>query len=243
MIPLYVPATNTVVLDYVTRYVHPVTGEVYGGADYNDAAKIEQIGAVPLRFLTPAEGLSVAEWVVEDDLQNPGGKQYRPVMLRIEQPAAGLDAATWEIVDDPAHPGDLLKRPATTTPWVITAADREDKAAAVNAERTRRLSALTVTMDGNVYEADLQSRGNLTSLVAAINAGIPVGDEVAWRDANDVIRLLKPSKLIELAGLMLAAVSAIYGKSWTLKDTTISEIIDPVAFRAYGVTDDGLWSS
>lgn len=242
MNPLYVPATDTVILDYVTRYTHPVTGEVYGGTDYDDPAKIAQIGAVSLRVLTPAEGLGIVEWVVEDDPQNPGGKQHRPVMLRVEQPAAGLDAATWETVDDPAHPGDKLKRAATTTPWVITAADREDKNFLVNRERTRRLAALTVTMDGNVYEADLQSRENLTSLIAAVNAGIPVGDTVAWRDASDVIRSLTPLKLIELAGLMLSAVSAVYAKSWTLKDTTLPGVVDPVAFRSYNVADDTLWA-
>lgn len=241
MIPLYVPATNTVVLDYVTRYTHPVTGEVYGGTDYDDAAKIAEIGAVSLRVLTPAEGLEIVEWVVEDDELNPGAKKYRPVMLRIEQPPVGFDAVTWETVDDVAHPGDKLKRPLTTTPWVITAADREDKAALVNKERNRRIVAMTVTLDGNVYEANLESRGNLTGILAAINSGIPVGDTVGWRDAGNVTRQLTPLKIIELAGTMLGAVEHVYNKSWTLKDVTLPAITDAVEFRAFDVTADGLW--
>lgn len=241
MIPLYVPATSTVVLDYVTRYVHPVTGIVYGGTDYDDAGKLSEIGAVALRLVAPAPGLEIFDRVIEDDIVNPGGKTFRPVMLRVQLPAAGLDAATWEIVDDPAHPGDKLKRPLTTTPWVISAADLASKREDGNTELVRRLAALTVTMDGNVYEADPQSRGNLTAIVTAINAGIPVGD-TAWRDANDVMWLLKPLKLIELAGLMLTAVSAVYGKSWELKDTTLPGIVDPVMFRSYNVTADGLWA-
>jgi len=49
MLPLYVPATSTVIADYFQRYTHPATDIVYGGTDYDDPAKLAEIGAVQLR--------------------------------------------------------------------------------------------------------------------------------------------------------------------------------------------------
>jgi hypothetical protein len=238
---LYVEATNTVILSG-ERYIHPDTGIVYGGTDYGDPAKLAEIGAVPLRALTPTEGLEIVEWVVEDDSENPGGKQYRPVMLRVEQPAEGFDAETWEIVDDVANPGDKLRRPLTTTPWVITAADRVDKNTLVVLERTRRLDLLTVTANSVTFEADPSSRINLTTVVAAIAGGAAVPNPFPWRDAGDVVRNLTHAQLLELSRVMLIAVRDVFQKSWALKDTTLPAITDAVAFRAFDVTDDSLWS-
>lgn len=242
MLPLYVPVTSTVIADYFQRYTHPVTEIVYGGTDYDNPVKLAEIGAVPLRVLTPAAGLEIVEWVVEDDSENPGGKQYRPVMLRVEQPAAGFDAATWEVVDDVANPGDKLRRPLTTTPWAITAADREDKNALVDAERLRRLNILKVTASGVTFEADPSSRINLTTVVAAIAGGATVPNPFPWRDAGNVVRNLTHVQLLELSRLMLIAVRDMFQKSWTLKDTTLPAITDAIAFRAFDVTDDSLWA-
>jgi hypothetical protein len=241
MIPLFVPATSTVILDYVTRYIHPGTGIVYGGTDYDDAAKIAEIGAVALRLVAPTPGLEIVERVVEDDELNPGAKKYRPVMLRVENPAAGFDAATWEIVDDPGFPGDKLRRPLTTTAWVITAADRTDKNALVDAERTRRLDILTVVAGGATFNADPSSRISLATVIGNIAAGATVPNPFTWRDATNIDRNLTPAQLIELSRVMMIAVRDLYTASWVLKDTTLPAITDAITFRAFDVTDNALW--
>jgi len=48
MNPLYIPATNTIIRNYSHRYIHPTTGIVYGSGDYDNAAKLAEIGAVPV---------------------------------------------------------------------------------------------------------------------------------------------------------------------------------------------------
>jgi len=242
MLPIYVPASNTVITNYFQRYTHPVTGEVYGGADYDNGSKLAEIGAVPLRVMTHAADLEVVEWAVEDDPENPGGKQYRPIMLRVQPPAEGFDAATWEVVDDVTNPGDKLRRPLTTTPWAITEADRADKNALVDAERLRRLNLLTVTVSGVTFEADPSSRINLTTVVAAIADGAAVPDPFPWRDAGNVVRNLTPAQLLELSRVMLLAVRDVFQKSWTLKDDVLALMTDAVSFRAFDVTDNVWWS-
>jgi len=202
----YVPATDTV-LTYGQRYTHPDTGEVYGGTDYNDPAKLAEIGAVP---------------------------------LRIEQPDTGFDAATWEIVDDPENEGGKLKRPATTTPWTITPADLAAKANAVVEERTRRLELLTVSYLGWTIVADPKAIANLTSIVAAKTAGVPIGDAFPWPDASGAVQMLTPTQLVELGGVMLQATLPLYTKSWTLNGT-LAVITDAVVFRAVDVTADAYW--
>lgn len=234
---LYIPATNTIITNAQTRYVHPGTGVVYGRTDYEDPVKLAEIGAVPLRILTPVDGLPVVEWVIEDDTLSiyAGAKVHRPVMLRDEPLATGVDAVTWEVIDDPAHPGDKLRRAAQTTPWTITAADVEAKTHAITVSRYHALSTLTITYNTWTIQADPASRANLTALIAAINAGIPVGETVAWRDADDVDRLLTPAQLVEMAGLMLQATLAVYQQSWNMKNA-VAAITDPVELRGYDTT-------
>ena len=238
---LYIEATQTVITDPGQRYIHPDTGEVYGGTDYSDPAKIAQIGAVPLRVLTPTAGLEVVEWVVEDDPENAGEKMYRPVMLYVQQPDAGFDAATWEIVDDPENEGDKLKRPATTTPWAITPADLATKVSAVVRERTRRLELLTVVYNDWTIVADSMANANLTSIVSAMTAGVSIGETFPWPDASGVVQTLTPTQLVELGGVMLQATLSLYQKSWTL-NAALAEITDPAAFRAVDVTADEHWT-
>jgi hypothetical protein len=73
---------------------------------------------------------------------------------------------------------------------------------------------------------------DMDALLAAINAGIPVGDTVAWRDADDEMHDLTPAQLAELGGIMLAAVTAVYQASWAKKDA-LAAVTDPVEFRAF----------
>ncbi len=203
---LYVESTNTVISSG-ERYVHPVTGIVYGGTDYSDPTKLAEIGAVP---------------------------------LYVQQPDAGFDAETWEVVDNPEHPGDKLRRPATTAPWTITAADLAAKVNAVIQERTRRLELLTVSYNGWTIAADSKAIANLTSIVSAMTAGVPLGASFPWPDANGNVQMLTPAQLVELGGAMLAATLPLYQKSWAL-NATLAAITDAVAFRAVDVAADDYW--
>jgi len=169
---LYIEATSTIITSPGERYIHPVTGIVYGGTDYGNLVKLAEIGAVQLRILTPVEGLEIVEWVVEDDAENPGGKQYRPVMLRVEQPAAGFDAETWEIVDDPAHPGDKLKRPVSTSPWDAATfnAYKGAKQDAID-RRTAELIGAGFTFGGHLFSLSPQAQQNIVGLMKPVELG------------------------------------------------------------------------
>jgi hypothetical protein len=65
---IYIPATQTIIRSYSDRYVY--NGEVYGGTDYDDAAKLAEIGAVPVvdaDGTVPANPVRVGETVVVAD--------------------------------------------------------------------------------------------------------------------------------------------------------------------------------
>jgi hypothetical protein len=68
MQPLYIAATDTIIRNASEKYVHPVTGEVYGRSDYENPAKLAEIGAVPLTEESVPEGFTASEWeIVEVD--------------------------------------------------------------------------------------------------------------------------------------------------------------------------------
>jgi hypothetical protein len=95
---------------------------------------------------------------------------------------------------------------------------KQMKKAEVNEERGERLSTLTVDLDGMTFDADAQARESIMGTVSAINSGvIPVPDPISWRDVNNVTQSLTHLKLLELAGLIFAAVQTVYQTSWTLK--------------------------
>ena len=71
---LYIEATSTIITSPGEQYIHPVTGIVYGGTDYDNPVKLAEIGAVPLRVEQPAEGFDAETWEVVDDVANPGDK-------------------------------------------------------------------------------------------------------------------------------------------------------------------------
>jgi hypothetical protein len=74
---LYVESTNTVI-SAGERYVHPVTGIVYGGTDYQDPVKLAEIGAVQLYVQQPDPGFDATTWEIVDDPAHPGDKLKRP---------------------------------------------------------------------------------------------------------------------------------------------------------------------
>jgi len=87
MVPLYIEATKTIISDSNYRFVHPVTGEVYGQTDYDDPTKLEEIGAKPLRYQPPAEGMMAEDWEV---VPEGAGFVRRPIS-EVAQPKLTLD--------------------------------------------------------------------------------------------------------------------------------------------------------
>lgn len=95
---------------------------------------------------------------------------------------------------------------------------KDKKKEAINSERGGKLNQLVVTLDGVDYDADEVAQGNVSRTITAINAGvIPVPDPMSWRAHDNTTQSLSHLKLLELAGLMFAAVDAIYNESWTMK--------------------------
>lgn len=92
MNPLYIPATQTIILSPTRRYIHPTSGEVYGGTDYNDAAKLAEIGAVPLTLESAPEGYRALTW---ETVEVEGAWVHRPATTEeIPAPTAEEKAAT-----------------------------------------------------------------------------------------------------------------------------------------------------
>jgi len=88
MNPLYIPATDTIIQDYSQRYIHPTTGIIYGGTDYDDAAKLAEIGAVPLTVESAPEGYRALTW---ETVEVEGAWVQRPATTE-EIPAPSLES-------------------------------------------------------------------------------------------------------------------------------------------------------
>jgi hypothetical protein len=77
MVPIYIPATQTIIRSPGERYIHPQTGEVYGGTDYDDPAKLAEIGAVPITIAPVSAGYRAVSWAA---IQESGAWIYRPTV-------------------------------------------------------------------------------------------------------------------------------------------------------------------
>ena len=89
---LYIPATQTTILSPTQRYIHPTSGEVYGGTDYDDAAKLAEIGAEPLTLESAPEGYRALTW---ETVEVDGEWVHRPATTEeIPAPTAEEKAAT-----------------------------------------------------------------------------------------------------------------------------------------------------
>lgn len=107
-------------LDFGSRVTHPVTGERYGGSDWDNPAKRAECEAVLLRIEDPAEGFTVHAWEIVDDPLNLGQKLKRAVQLRTVLPPEGYNASGWETIDDPLNPGGKLKQSTRLTEIVLS---------------------------------------------------------------------------------------------------------------------------
>lgn len=86
----------------------------------------------------------------------------------------------------------------------------------INADRGQAIAG-SVTYDGIVFDSDDVSRNNLTSMLTAVQAGVPLPAGFTWRSKNDQDVPLDATGLIELAAAMLGHVNLQYQKSWDLK--------------------------
>ena len=156
------------------------------------------------------------------------------VPLTIEPVAEGYRATDWTAVEES---GAWFYRPTVEA----DPAARDALLAAVNVEREQRKEDLTVTADGMVFDADEKSRSNIMGVVSAISAGIPITFPIDWRDSANVTQSLTQVQLVTIAAAMMAAVSKLYSKSWTLKDTTIPGLTDSEV-GTFNVAADEHWS-
>jgi hypothetical protein len=90
MLPIYIPATGTIIRSYSERVV--VNGEVYGGTDYDNSFKLAEIGAVPITIEAATEGYRALTW---ETVQVDGEWVHRPATTEaIPAPTAEEKAAT-----------------------------------------------------------------------------------------------------------------------------------------------------
>lgn len=126
----------------------------------------------------------------------------------------------------PIHGGDL----------------RSELVSRVNVERARRLDALVVTLGGVSYDADGPSRENLSGLLTAAAAGVPVPWPIPWRCADNVIRDVSHADAVALSAAFIQAIQVIYAASWSLKDRVIPEL-DLAGLQSCDVAADAWWQS
>ena len=105
MEPLYIESTSTIINDESHRYTHPITGEVYGRTDYSDPQKLEEIGAKPLRYQDPAQGMVADGWTIvpegEGFVRRPINEVSPPLPTReeiLENTIPMIDLRTHEII-------------------------------------------------------------------------------------------------------------------------------------------------
>jgi hypothetical protein len=156
------------------------------------------------------------------------------VSITVEPVPAGCRATSWTAVQEN---GAWIYRPTTETDPMVRSGLRD----AVNAERARRKEALTVTLDGWTFDADDESRSNITGLLSAVSAGVPVPFPQDWRDSSNVTRSLNQGQLVTLAATMMGAITALYTASWTLKDVTIPALTDEQC-ATFDVTANEHWA-
>lgn len=93
---------------------------------------------------------------------------------------------------------------------------KTQKLAQINQWREEALNA-GVEFNGHVFDSDERSRQNLTGVVGAVNAGIPLPEGFVWRSAANVNVPMTTPELVALAATMLQHVNAQYARSWQRK--------------------------
>jgi hypothetical protein len=86
----------------------------------------------------------------------------------------------------------------------------------INTHRETRLAAGMWYL-GYFWATDARARTNLTGMVAAVTAGIPLPPNYTWRDNNNNNVPMNAQGLITFSGYLLLYVNQVYTYSWALK--------------------------
>lgn len=117
--------------------------------------------------------------------------------------------------------------PMPPPPAVPIEQRRAEVAAAVNAVRNHQLLNATVHAGKFTFDADPKSIANVTSCIAAVQAGVPLPKWFSWRTSENKRVPADLPLLIQLAQAMQDRVNAIYEYSWHLKDEVIANAKAP----------------
>lgn len=90
----------------------------------------------------------------------------------------------------------------------------------INEERDRRLSTLTVNVNGIEYDADADGRENLNGILTVSAAG-GISWPIQWRGSDNIIRPLDENTAKLIASAIIVKIQEIYTKSWILKDSVL----------------------
>lgn len=132
--------------------------------------------------------------------------------------------------------GEFVIHVLTTEELIVVKRDE------TNLERERRFLSVTVTMNGWVFDGDPISANNITGILAANSAGIPVPWPLMWRGADNINRSVSQADMVTLAALIMQRIQTIYAESWYLKDTIIPAMAAAGTLASLNVADDAYWS-
>ena len=110
----------------------------------------------------------------------------------------------------------LLEPGNVPDPMYSGAELKAQKKAWITAKREEVING-GITFEGHTYQTDDRSRENVSGLVAAMGAAVPLPANFIFRDANNVDVPMTSTTLAELGGTMIAHVNTAYKTSWTLK--------------------------
>ncbi len=189
--------------------VHPLTGETYGGTDFLNEGKLVELEAVPL-------------------LNGEGEMPENPVQTGISI-----------VLAEDGHSATRVKLWRSKTPEELVAEFASAKAALlarVNEVRAALLENLTVSVEGQTYDADTVTRFNLLGSLFALMNGIPVpADNGPWRTTDNQNIELTVDQFKVLGGLMKTKAEQIYGASWQIKDVTIAAMTTLAEVQSFDV--------
>lgn len=112
---------------------------------------------------------------------------------------------------------EWLLEPGNTPDPMYSGAELKAQKRAWVAQKREEVINSGITFEGHTYQTDARSRENVSGLVAAIGAAVPLPANFTFRDANNNDVAMTSTTLAELGGAMIAHVNTAYQTSWTLK--------------------------
>lgn len=141
-------------------------------------------------------------------------------VIRPSDPAWAAEYVPWLEAGNDPDPPEPMAGPSVDEL-------RAEARARANAARERAME-LGVSWGGETWDADLRSRANLTAVLAAISAGVPLPPGFTWRTLDNRDVAMDAGELRQLGAAMLEHVNGCYRRSWALK-AAIDATPDPAA--------------